>query len=70
MSAMLRCQKNDWGAAAWKVINPLIEAGKMPFLQSLVNRGVMGNLTNSRIIKLHYPINYVQKFYPYLITRK
>lgn len=33
-----------WDAADWKVINPLMDAGKMPFLQSLVNRGVMGNL--------------------------
>lgn len=34
-----------WDAADWKVIHPLMDAGKMPFLQSLVNRGVMGNLS-------------------------
>jgi len=34
-----------WDAADWKVINPLMDAGKMPFLQSIVERGVMGNLS-------------------------
>ena len=33
-----------WDAADWKVINPLMDAGKMPVLQSLIERGVMGNL--------------------------
>ena len=33
-----------WDAADWKVINPLMDAGRMPFLQSVVERGVMGNL--------------------------
>ena len=33
-----------WDAADWKVINPLIDAGKMPALEKLVNGGVMGNL--------------------------
>jgi len=33
-----------WDAADWKVINPLIEAGEMPALESLINEGVMGNL--------------------------
>ncbi|HHO58590.1 MAG TPA: tetratricopeptide repeat protein, partial [Thiotrichales bacterium] len=34
-----------WDAADWKVINPLMDAGKMPVLQSLVERGVIGNLS-------------------------
>ncbi len=33
-----------WDAADWKVITPLLEAGKMPYLERLVNGGVMGNL--------------------------
>lgn len=33
-----------WDAAEWKVINPLMDAGKMPVLESLVNGGVMGKL--------------------------
>ena len=33
-----------WDAADWKVISPLLDAGKMPALASLVERGVMGNL--------------------------
>ena len=34
-----------WDAADWKVIHPLMDAGKMPNLQKLVNQGVMGNLS-------------------------
>ena len=34
-----------WDAADWKVITPLMDAGKMPNLQALVERGVMGNIT-------------------------
>lgn len=33
-----------WDAADWKVIQPLIEAGKMPALQKLMSEGVYGNL--------------------------
>ncbi len=33
-----------WDAADWKIIDPLMDAGEMPALQSLVDRGVMGNL--------------------------
>jgi predicted AlkP superfamily phosphohydrolase/phosphomutase/tetratricopeptide (TPR) repeat protein len=33
-----------WDAADWRVIHPLMDAGKMPNLQRLVERGVMGNL--------------------------
>lgn len=33
-----------WDAADWKVITPLMDAGKMPALQKLIERGVMGNL--------------------------
>lgn len=33
-----------WDAADWKVINPLMDEGKMPNLERLVNGGTMGNL--------------------------
>lgn len=33
-----------WDAADWKVISPLIDQGKMPNLEQLVNGGVMGNI--------------------------
>ena len=33
-----------WDAADWKVLHPLMDAGKMPALSRLVERGVMGNL--------------------------
>ena len=33
-----------WDAADWEVITPLLEEGLMPTLDSLINRGVMGNL--------------------------
>ena len=33
-----------WDAADWKVIQPLLDAGHMPNLARLVERGVMGNL--------------------------
>lgn len=34
-----------WDAADWKVINPLMDAGMMPALQSLVEGGVKGRIT-------------------------
>jgi predicted AlkP superfamily phosphohydrolase/phosphomutase/tetratricopeptide (TPR) repeat protein len=33
-----------WDAADWKVIHPLMDAGKMPNLQRLVSQGVMGQI--------------------------
>ncbi|MEM6326218.1 MAG: alkaline phosphatase family protein [Bacteroidota bacterium] len=33
-----------WDAADWKLITPMMEAGQMPSLQRLVERGVRGNL--------------------------
>ena len=33
-----------WDAADWKVIHPLVDAGHMPNLTRLIERGVMGNL--------------------------
>lgn len=33
-----------WDSADWKVINPLIDQGKMPALESIINKGVMGNI--------------------------
>ena len=34
-----------WDAADWEVINPLIDAGKMPTLENLVNGGTISNLS-------------------------
>lgn len=33
-----------WDAADWKVINPLMDSGMMPALESLVNKGSIGNI--------------------------
>ena len=33
-----------WDAADWRLIDPLLDAGQMPALESLLNGGVMGNL--------------------------
>jgi predicted AlkP superfamily phosphohydrolase/phosphomutase/tetratricopeptide (TPR) repeat protein len=41
-----------WDAADWKAINPLMDAGKMPNLQSLVERGSMG-----RVATLNPPLS-------------
>ena len=37
-----------WDAADWKVIHPLMDQGKMPVLETLVNGGVMANLATLR----------------------
>ena len=34
-----------WDTANWKVINPLIEFGRMPSLQKMIEHSVTGNLT-------------------------
>lgn len=33
-----------WDSADWKIIHPLMDAGEMPALQSLVENGVIGNI--------------------------
>lgn len=33
-----------WDAADWKIINPLLDAGLMPALEKLINKGAMGNI--------------------------
>ena len=35
-----------WDAADWQVIHPLLDAGRMPHLQRLVEGGAMGNLAS------------------------
>lgn len=35
-----------WDAADWQHIHPLLDEGKLPVLQSLIERGVMGNLAS------------------------
>lgn len=39
-----------WDAADWKIINPLLDQGLMPTLDSFVNHGVIGNLATLRPI--------------------
>ena len=34
-----------WDAADWKIINPLIEAGKMPVLRRLIEYGISGKIS-------------------------
>lgn len=34
-----------WDSADWKIIHPLVDAGEMPMLRKLIERGVMGNLS-------------------------
>lgn len=34
-----------WDSADWKIINPLLDAGEMPALQSLIEGGVCGNIS-------------------------
>src|SRR5258706_9624440 len=41
-----------WDAADWKVIQPLMEAGKMPNVRRLVENGAMAQLTT-----LHPPLS-------------
>lgn len=33
-----------WDAADWKIIQPLLDSGQMPSLQSIIENGVMGNI--------------------------
>ncbi len=33
-----------WDAADWKVLNPLLDSGKMPNLKGIVERGIIGDL--------------------------
>ena len=44
MAAKKKVLLIGWDGADWKVINPLIDAGKLPNLERLINHGVMGNL--------------------------
>ncbi len=44
MSEPRRVLLVGWDSADWKVINPLMDEGKMPHVQQLLEGGVMGNL--------------------------
>ncbi|WP_367872147.1 alkaline phosphatase family protein [Luteolibacter sp. Populi] len=44
MSARKRLLLIGWDSADWKIIHPLLDAGKMPALKRLVEGGISGNL--------------------------
>jgi len=44
MSAPRKVLLVGWDSADWKVINPLLDAGKLPHLEQLINGGIIGNL--------------------------
>lgn len=44
MSALRKVLLVGWDSADWKAINPLLDAGKLPHLEQLINGGVIGNL--------------------------
>jgi len=46
MTSPLRVLLIGWDAADWKVITPLMDSGKMPNLEKLVNTGVKGNIAS------------------------
>lgn len=37
-----------WDGADWQIINPLLDAGKLPTLERFLNAGVMGNIATLR----------------------
>ncbi len=39
-----------WDGADWQIIQPLLDAGEMPYLEQLISRGVMGNLATLKPI--------------------
>lgn len=39
-----------WDAADWKIINPLMESGQMPYLKKLIEAGTMGDLETQKPI--------------------
>ena len=39
-----KCLVIGWDGADWKAINPLLDAGLMPNLEKLINRGVIADL--------------------------
>ena len=46
-----------WDAADWQVIHPLLDAGRMPHLQRLVEGGAMGNLQSLAPHALAHPVD-------------
>ena len=48
-----------WNLASWQLINPLLDQGKLPHLQSLVDQGIMGGLKTQRPLLEHVVYNSV-----------
>ena len=46
-----------WNLASWEIINPLLDGGQLPNLQSLVENGVMGSLRTQRPLINHVVYN-------------
>ncbi|MEC7500330.1 MAG: alkaline phosphatase family protein [Planctomycetota bacterium] len=48
-----------WNLASWQLLNPLLDQGKLPHLQALVEQGMMGNLKTQRPLLEHVVYNSV-----------
>ena len=48
-----------WNLASWQLLNPLLDQGKLPHLQALVEQGTMGNLKTQRPLLEHVVYNSV-----------
>ena len=48
-----------WNLASWHLVNPLLDQGKLPHLQSLVEQGIMGGLKTQRPLIEHVVYNSV-----------
>lgn len=44
-----------WDAADWKVVDPLLNAGKMPNLARLIDQGVIGNIAAASVRSPIFP---------------
>ena len=45
MAAKRKVLLIGWDSADWRVLSPLLDAGALPVLSGVINRGVMGNLS-------------------------
>ena len=38
----------SWNLASWRLLNPLLDQGKLPHLNALIEEGIMGDLQTQR----------------------